>query len=71
SVLSFVLPQSAEVSISILDALGRELQIVPAQEMDAGAHEMSLDASDWAAGVYECRIVVEGESAVSKLVVIH
>jgi hypothetical protein len=71
AVLSFNLPQSAEVSISILDALGREMQVIPALEMDAGAHEIALDASHIPTGIYECRINYGGASAVSKLVVVH
>jgi hypothetical protein len=71
AVLSFNLPQSSEVSISILDALGRTVHIIPSQEMDAGAHCISLDAEHWTNGVYECRIDVGSESAVSKLVVVR
>jgi hypothetical protein len=55
--IPFELAQSADVSVSVYDVLGRRSALVVHGERPAGRHEAHLDASTLAAGVYLVRLV--------------
>jgi hypothetical protein len=62
--IRFDLPENAEVSISIFDALGREVMSTPAKAMSAGANRMmSFDAASIASGTYIYRVVAKGATS--------
>ncbi len=59
--IQFDLPGNAQVQIQIVDMLGREVMVLPAQEMDAGANRsVELNATRLASGTYLYRIMVTG-----------
>ncbi len=59
--IQFDLPEHAQVQIQIVDLLGREVMVLPAQEMEAGANRsIELHASSLASGTYLYRLVVTG-----------
>ncbi len=59
--IQFDLPENAQVQIQIVDMLGREVMIVPAQEMEAGANRsIELHATSLASGTYLYRIMATG-----------
>ncbi len=59
--IQFDLPERAQVSVQIVDLLGREVMVLPAQEMEAGANRsVELNATRLASGTYLYRLVATG-----------
>ena len=59
--IQFDLPENAQVQIQIVDMLGREVMVLPAQEMEAGANRsIKLHAASLASGTYLYRIMATG-----------
>ncbi|MBC8375513.1 MAG: family 10 glycosylhydrolase [FCB group bacterium] len=52
TVISFDLPSSMEVEVSVFDIRGRELEILVNDNLPAGRHTLHFNGSDFAAGVY-------------------
>lgn len=50
--IRFFLPQAGVVKISLFDILGSEIKILYNSEINTGTHELSLDGSDLATGIY-------------------
>lgn len=66
--LKFSLPNAAPVRLRVFDLLGRE--VLPAMEgerYDAGEHEMEIDASGLASGVYVVSLQAGGLHRTAKL----
>lgn len=60
--IQFDLPQTSEVSVTVLDLLGRVVMAVPATTMDAGAsRNVQLDASSLTSGIYLYRVVARAQ----------
>lgn len=58
--IHFDLPATAEVSISVIDLLGRNVMTVPAQTMQGGANQtVQLNASSLASGMYIYQVVAK------------
>lgn len=56
--IQFDLPETADVSIRVLDMLGREVLSVPTQTMDAGSNRsVQISASSLASGIYLYRVI--------------
>lgn len=54
--LRFALPAAAAVSVTVLDALGRPVLTLPARPLAAGTHEVPVNATAWASGLYLYRV---------------
>ena len=63
----FGLPDDAYVSLKIENLLGEEIGELAGKHFPAGMHSVSFDASQMAGGIYFCRIVAAGRSAVKKM----
>lgn len=50
--LQFTLPAAMPVSVRVLDMLGREVLNIPGTSYESGEHELDIDASGLASGVY-------------------
>jgi hypothetical protein len=50
--IRFEIPTSAAVRLSVLDILGREVEVLVNERMNAGAHEKVFNAAGLASGVY-------------------
>lgn len=50
--IKFELPKASFVKLVIFDALGREMESLVNQEMNAGSHSITWDASKYTSGVY-------------------
>lgn len=62
--VTFDLPQSADVTINVVDALGREVLSVPVQSVQAGASRvLEIDASSLASGTYVYRVIAKGATS--------
>ena len=63
--IAFDLPETAEVTVQVIDLLGRQVYELPARQVDAGAGQtLTLSPSSLASGTYVYRIVAESESRV-------
>ena len=61
--ISFDLPESADVSVQVLDLLGREVLAIPTQTMQAGVGQtVQIDASNLSSGIYLYRVIARGAS---------
>jgi|GEM_PF-4477358 len=72
TVISYSLPQSAQVTVTIHDLNGREIKRpLESTNQSAGAHSVSIDAGDLPAGCYFYRVKAEGMVKVKKMVVLR
>ncbi|GAB5518718.1 MAG: hypothetical protein RhofKO_09690 [Rhodothermales bacterium] len=59
--IRFSLPETAEVTVTVYDMLGRDILSVPAQQLAAGSNRtVQLDASTLASGLYVYRVHAVG-----------
>ena len=59
--LQFDLPETADVTVQVMDMLGRQVMAVPSQTMEAGANRsMQLNASALSSGIYLYRVIAAG-----------
>ncbi len=68
--LSFDLPQSAKVRLSVFDLLGREVAVLVDAVVVAGSHRVSFDGADLASGIYFARLAAGDRVQTRKLVVL-
>ncbi len=62
--IEFDLPESAEVSITVFDMLGRNVMTLPTTDVEAGAgRSIELNAANLASGNYFYRVVATGASS--------
>lgn len=54
--IEFELPKASHVRLSVYDILGREVSVLANDRRDTGVHEVKLDASGLASGVYLYRL---------------
>ena len=66
--LGYALPRTAQVRLVVYDVLGREVATLVRAEQEAGYHEATWSAGDYASGMYLYRLVVEagGQRAVKQ-----
>ncbi|MCH8961007.1 MAG: DUF4397 domain-containing protein [Bacteroidetes bacterium] len=58
--ISFDLPQTAEVTVEVIDMLGRSVMTLPAKQMEAGAKRtVEVNASNLASGAYLYRLIAK------------
>jgi hypothetical protein len=56
--IQFDLPQAADVQVSVMDILGREMISLPSQTMSAGSGQtIAIDGADLASGIYIYRVI--------------
>ena len=65
--IRYELPEAGNVSFTIYDITGRELQKLIKTNISAGTHELNLNMSDYASGVYLLRAQQGGASGIIKL----
>ncbi|MCY4000320.1 MAG: T9SS type A sorting domain-containing protein, partial [Bacteroidetes bacterium] len=59
--IQFDLPESAQVSLQVVDMLGREVMALPAQDFEAGSNRsIELNATNLASGTYLYRMIANG-----------
>lgn len=54
--------------LSIFDAMGNEVQVIFDQRLNAGEHTLTWDASRLPAGIYFCRLLLNGRQQVRRVV---
>ena len=65
--ISYNLPQSTYVTISVYDRLGRQVQILVDQNQDSGQHSVDFNASEYPSGIYFYRIKTSEKTEVRKM----
>ena len=59
--IQFDLPESAQVTVQVVDMLGREVMALPAKEFEAGSNRsIELNATNLASGTYLYRMIATG-----------
>ncbi|MEM6785495.1 MAG: T9SS type A sorting domain-containing protein [Bacteroidota bacterium] len=64
-----VLRDAAEVRVSVVDLLGREVAVVAEGTRAAGTHTLTFETAGWPAGVYVVRATVEGATETRRVTV--
>jgi hypothetical protein len=60
--ISYTLPETGKVKLSVLDMLGQEIAVVVEATQTAGSYEVEFSAAGLATGVYVYKITVDGET---------
>ncbi|REL39249.1 T9SS C-terminal target domain-containing protein [Rhodohalobacter sp. SW132] len=68
--ISFYLPQSEEVTLTVFDITGRRVATLVDQPMNAGIHNQTFDASALSSGIYFYRLEAGSFSDVQKMTLI-
>jgi hypothetical protein len=66
--ISYSLPRSASVSCVVYDAAGNLVTRLAAGTEAAGEHQLTWDAAGVKPGIYFCKLVADGTTAVARLV---
>ncbi|MCX7798413.1 MAG: T9SS type A sorting domain-containing protein [Melioribacter sp.] len=67
--IEFTLPVSSKIRLSLYDLLGREVKILASGDYNVGRHQVKVNASDLASGIYFYKLQANNFSAIKKLVV--
>ncbi len=68
--IRYSLPKASKVHLTVYNILGQKVMEVVNKKQSAGVHEVRIDASQLASGVYLYRIKAGGHVAVRKMVVL-
>jgi hypothetical protein len=68
--IEYSLPEQADVSIKIYDALGNELEVLFSGNKSAGTHRLNWNASDYASGIYFYRMNTSTFTQVRKMLLL-
>ncbi len=64
-------PEAALVSVAVYDALGRRVAMLLDEEVEAGTHRVSFDASSLPSGVYLVRATGAGATAMQRITLVR
>ncbi|HVN48190.1 MAG TPA: T9SS type A sorting domain-containing protein [Bacteroidota bacterium] len=70
TVIKFSLPVQSNVRLELLNILGQVVKVVAAGTYSAGSHEVTLNASSLASGVYFYKLQTENFSSVKKMLLL-
>jgi Secretion system C-terminal sorting domain/Cytochrome c552/Cytochrome c554 and c-prime len=70
TVINFSIPKAGDVRIAVYDALGREIELLLDQSMDAGNYNADWNATNYAAGIYFYSIKVNDFTSTKKMVLL-
>lgn len=65
--ITYILPHSTYVTLSIYDRLGREVEILVDQNQDQGEHSVEFNANEYPSGIYFYRIKTSEKTEVRKM----
>lgn len=68
--IKFSLPKSGFVTLKIYDALGKEVETLVSENLNAGLTEVTYDASKLNSGIYFYRIIANGFTDTKKMVLV-
>ncbi len=70
TVINFSIPEAGIVTITVFDALGREVTTLVNKNMSAGSYKADWDATNYSAGIYFYSIKVNNYAATKKMVLL-
>lgn len=70
TIISFSLPESADIQLSIFDIMGRELKTLYRGYKSAGAHQVEFDGTDFVSGVYFYRLTYGNQAQTRKMLLV-
>ncbi len=70
TLISYSLPQSQDVRLSVIDLLGREIAQLVNRVQAAGEHQITFNAVDLPSGIYIYRLEAEGASVTRKMILL-
>jgi len=70
TVISYQIPQTGNVKLSVYDAIGREVNVLVNQTQSAGNHMIEWDASSYPSGVYFYRLDAGAFQSDKKMILI-
>jgi hypothetical protein len=65
--ITYTLPSSTNVSITVYDRLGRQVEVLIDQNQDSGEHSIEFNASKYPSGIYFYRIKTPEKTEVRKM----
>jgi hypothetical protein len=65
--IAFTLPRAAHVRLDVHDVRGLRVATLADEELGAGEHRRTFDATDLASGLYVYRLMVDGQPKVGKM----
>lgn len=65
--ISFSIPKSGQVRVSVYNVLGREVSILVNENMNAGVYNVKFDASKLSSGIYFYKIDAEDFSSIKRM----
>jgi len=68
TVISYSLPDAAEVRLAVVDVLGREVSIPVNGLQQAGLHRVTFDGRGLSSGMYFCRLKAGGTVLIRKMI---
>ena len=66
--LAFNLSHTKNISISILDVVGRTVQTIPTKILQSGENKITIDLTELNSGIYFCQIITVGRNQTVKLI---
>ena len=69
--ITYELPKSSMVRLSVYDMLGREVSVLVNERRDAGVHEVKFDAAGFSSGVYFYRLTAGSFFQTRKLLLLR
>lgn len=69
--IQFSLPQTILTAITLYDVLGRMVQEYPAEVLQAGEHQLRIDAGDLASGSYWVKLATENKQDITRIVLVR
>jgi photosystem II stability/assembly factor-like uncharacterized protein len=70
TMIKFALPKSGNVSLTVYNSLGREVETLVNEFMNAGTYEVSYDASKLTSGIYFYKIVTNGFAETKRMMLV-
>ena len=67
--VTYCLPAEGSVTLTVYNTMGNVMETLVNGRQDAGLHQVELDSSQWASGVYYCRLTCGSQVRVIKMVV--
>ena len=68
--IRYALPQAAEVRLTVYDVLGRQVAVLAEGMKPPGEHQVAVDASAWASGLYFYTIEAAGQKRTQHMMLI-
>ena len=71
SILTLELEQNSSVDVAIYNMLGQTMESLFAGQMNSGRNEIAINVSNYPAGIYFVKAIVDGESPIVARMLVH